>query len=133
MASPRIETLDGVQALTRLRFLGIYVARRLTTLEGVEALTHLTNLEVNDCRRVNDVSPIANLRRLTELHLCNDGDIKTIKPLLEIRNLEKFLFYESTNVLDGDLSPLKTLPKLQAIAFMERTHYSHSQEELPGS
>jgi hypothetical protein len=43
------------------------------------------------------------------------------------------LFYESTNVLDGDLSPLKDLPKLKHVAFMERPHYSLTREELPKS
>ena len=133
LASPRVETLAGVEALTRLRFLGIYVARRLTTLKGVEALTSLEQLEVNDCRRVRDISPVRGLRRLRELHLCNDGEIETLEALTGLRRLEKFIFYESTNILDGDLSVLKELPKLKAVAFMERPHYSHNREELPSS
>lgn len=133
LASPRIETCAGVEALTGLTFLGLYVTSRLTTLEGIETLTKLVQLEVNDCPKVRDISPVASLRRLKELHLCNDGELKTIKPLAGLRHLERFLFYESTNVMDGDLTVLKSLPKLKAVAFMERPHYSHSREELPVS
>ncbi len=132
LASPKLETLDGIEALKALTFLGIYVARRLTGLEGVEALPYLVQLELNDCPLVRNISPIAGLHRLRALQLCNDGQIETIGPVGELKELEQFLFYESTNVLDGDLSPLKRLPQLRHVAFMDRKHYSHSRADFPG-
>lgn len=131
LASPKIEALAGVEGLTRLSFLGLYWARRLATLVGVGALAALTHLEVNDCRKIRDIGPIAELRELRQLHLCNDGEIESFAPLRGLRKLEVVLFYESTNVLDGDLGVLKTLPKLADVAFMDRPHYSHRRSELP--
>jgi len=41
------------------------------------------------------------------------------------------LFYESTNIRDGDFSILKGLPKLEHVVFMERPHYSHKPSDFP--
>jgi Leucine-rich repeat (LRR) protein len=131
LASPKLETLQGVEALTALTFLGLYVARRLTSVDGVQAVPNLVHLEVNDCPKIRDIAPIAALYRLRNLQLCNDGDIETIKPLGALKELEQFLFYESTNVLDGDLSPLKSLPKLRHVTFMDRMHYTLRRSEFP--
>ncbi len=131
LASPKLETLQGIEALTALTFLGLYVARRLTSVDGVEAVPNLVQLEVNDCPKVRNIAPLGALHRLRKLQLCNDGDIETIRPLRELKELEQFLFYESTNVLDGDLSPLKSLPKLEHVTFMDRKHYSHRRTEFP--
>lgn len=131
LASPKLETLQGIEALAGLTFLGLYVARRLTSVEGVQAVPNLVQLEVNDCPKVRDIAPLGALHQLRVLHLCNDGDIETIGPLRELKNLEQFLFYESTNVLDGDLSPLKSLPRLRHVTFMDRKHYTHRRTEFP--
>jgi len=132
LASPRIETLQGVQTLKGLIFfLGLYVARHLMTLEGVEALTNLLHLEVNDTAKVRNILPVAALHQLRQLHLCNDGEIETVEPLGNLKHLETFLFYESTNVVDGKLDVLKKLPKLRSVAFMERPHYSHRRSDFP--
>lgn len=131
LASPRIESLAGVEVLERLTFLGVYAARKLTSLQGVEDLVNLVQLEVNDSQRIREIIPVAALTRLKELHICNDGEIETIQPVGGLQSLEKFLFYESTNVLDGDLAPLKKLAHLKSVAFMERPHYSHSRKDFP--
>lgn len=45
-------------------------------------------------------------------------------PLAGLQELETFLFYESTDVADGDLTVLKRLPEPQHVVFMDRPHYS---------
>lgn len=131
LASPRIERLDGVASLNALTFLGLYVARRLSSLEGLEGIPGLAGLQVNDCPKVRDISVLADLRDLEELHLCNDGEIESLMPLAGLKALRVFLFYESTNIRDGDLSVLKGLPKLEHVVFMERPHYSHRPGDFP--
>lgn len=125
----RLETLCGIESLAGLKRLEIALATRLASLSGIEKLLHLKHLEVNTCRKIRDIAPIAALR-LKEFFLLNCGDIDTIKLLAGQKDLEKFLFYQSTNVLDGDLSVLTTLPNLKDVAFQERRHYSHTRSEL---
>lgn len=131
LASPKIETLTGISALSKLTFLGLYVARRLTTLDGLEELIDLVQLEINDCPRIRNIAPLAPLQRLEELHLCNDGQLETLAPLAEHKDLRVLLFYESTNIEDGDLSVLQRLPRLEHVVFMNRRHYSHRRDDLP--
>ena len=126
----RLESLAGVESLTRLTRFELALAGRLSSLEGVENLIELRHFRLSTCRKVNDISPVASLRRLKELFVLNCGDVETIRPIAGLVDLEKFLF-ETTNVLDGDLSPLQFLPKLKAVAFRERPHYSLTRDDLP--
>lgn len=130
LPSTRIESFLSVDSLKNLEFLGVYIARNLSSLDGIQHLGRLTHLEVNDCVRISDVSPLRDLVRLEELHLCANKSIQSIKPLSGLSALKVFLFYESTNVLDGDLSVLKALPNLHRVAFMERRHYSHKMSDF---
>ena len=45
------------------------------------------------------------------------------------RRLRDFRFVD-TKVLDGDLSPLLSLPKLESIGTMDKRHYSHTTAEI---
>lgn len=131
LASPKLETLTGIDALKKLTFLGIHVARRLSTLDGLQRIPGLIHLEVNDCPKVSDISPLTDLGNLEEVHLCNDGEIETLRPLAAHKALRFLLFYESTSVRDGDLSVLKELPSLEHVVFMDRRHYSHKASDFP--
>lgn len=87
-------------------------------------------LHISTCTKIRDISPVATLNSLRELFLNTCGEIESIRPLRSLQDLEKFIFYESTNVLDGDLTPLKGLPKLKEVAFQNRRHYSHTAEDF---
>ncbi len=38
------------------------------------------------------------------------------------------MFYESTNIIDGDLKPITKLNKLNKVSFQNRKHYTHNRE-----
>jgi hypothetical protein len=67
------------------------------------------------------------LTALKKLHLNNGGAIASLKPLLNLDGLESVMFYESTNIVDGDLSPLLRQKNLARISFQNRRHYSHQR------
>jgi hypothetical protein len=62
--------------------------------------------------------------------LLNIGNIETIKGIENLKDLNDFIFYESTNILDGDLYPITKLENLKKIAFQNRRHYSHKREDF---
>jgi len=93
-------------------------------------LTNLEELEIHTCRAVGSIEEVGFLPRLRKLHLNNDGEIKTLKPLEKLDSLESVFFYESTNVLDGDLSPLFRQKSLARVSFQNRRHYSHRREDF---
>ncbi len=128
-----INDLRGLSGLRNLRNLRLAGLRCLASLAGVEALTNLEKLDVNTCRRIGSIEEIGSLRGLRKLYLNNDGEIESLKPLNGLTGLEWVSFYESTNILDGDLSPLLRQKNLSRVAFKNRRHYTHRREEFgPG-
>jgi len=125
-----VGNLRGLRPLKRLRRLRLGNLRRLTSLEGVEALTALEELNIDTCRRVGSINEIGALPGLRKLYLSNCGEIESLAPLKNLRGLESVGFPESTNILDGDLSPLLRQKNLSRIAFQNRRHYSHRREEF---
>ena len=139
--------------LARLRRLRIASAGRLTSLRGIEAFNCLEEIRLLDLRVLSDIDPIAGvsetlrslefntcrkiarldavrpLRNLSRLHVLNCGDIESLAPVLGLP-LKTLLFYESTNIRDGDLGVLLKLPELTDTSFANRRHYSNTREEI---
>jgi hypothetical protein len=124
------QSLHGLRALTKLRSLRLANLKRLVSLAGIEELLNLEELEIHTCRGIRSVKQVGTLLRLKKLHLNNDGDIESLKPLERLNGLESVVFYESTNVVDGDLSPLLRQKNLSRVSFQNRRHYSHRREEF---
>jgi hypothetical protein len=125
-----LENLDGLVALKRLRFLRLANLKRLASLAGNEKLANLEDLEIHTCRAIRSINEIGCLLQLKRLALSNDGDIESLKPLENSSGLESVLFYESTNIVDGDLSPLLREKALARVSFQNRRHYSHRREDF---
>lgn len=125
-----IENLNGLRSLQRLRCLRLGNLARLESLAGIEHLVSLEELEVHTCRKVASIAEIGSLAKLRRLAINNDGNIASLKPLDQLTNLESILFYESTNIVDGDLSPLWRQKHLKRIAFKNRPHYSARREDF---
>jgi Leucine-rich repeat (LRR) protein len=128
--------LTEVVSLGHLRqamFLGLYNLRQLGSLAGLGTLTQLHELEINGCKRIHDISELAGLVNLRRLQLNDDGPIESLGPIAGASQLEELLFYESTNVRDGDLSVLRGLAYLRNVSFQNRRHYSNRREEWSGN
>ncbi len=131
LKSPRLEMIGNVPTLQSLSFLGVYNAGRLYSLAGVEQFPNLEMLEIERCRKISNIVPVASLRRLQRLMFANCGDIDSLKPVAELKELREVFFHESTRIVDGDLTPLKSLPHLEDVSFQERRHYNCGWEDLP--
>lgn len=125
-----IGEIQGLSTLARLRSLRLGNLRRLTSLAGIESLTELEEVNINTCRKIRSIDHLGQLSKLRKLFLSNLGDIESLKPLQNLSNLEAMSFPESTNILDGDLSPLLTNKRLSGVSFQNRRHYSHRREEF---
>ena len=125
-----IATLSGIESLANLRFLRLGHLRRLRSLAHLEHLKQLEHLEVHTCPGISSIDELGTLTNLKTLHLNNSGTIASLRPLNALRNLETVLFYESTNVADGDLTPLTRQRELSRVAFQNRRHYSHTREQF---
>ena len=130
IANGGLQEVRHLGNLKRLRRLGLYNLAGLTSLRGIGRLTQLEELEVNGCRAVDQIEELATLEDLRKLQLNDDGAIASLAPLRTATGLEELLFYESTNVRDGDLAVLTQLPRLKRVWFQNRRHYTHTRESL---
>lgn len=125
-----ITSLDGIANLPDLRRLSLGLLRQLTHLADLAGASQLEELEIRSCRRIGAIEEVANLTDLRVLIVADCGDIASLRPVGGLINLEGLLFYESTNIADGDLSPIESLPRLRVLSFQNRRHYSHRREQF---
>lgn len=125
-----IESIKGLSNLKRLKNLRLANLRKVTSLNGIENLPDLAELEIQNCKGISDLSEIFKLIKLRRLLLINLGEIKSIKGIESLSLLKEFLFYESTNIKDGDIFPAFKLKNLSNISFQNRRHYTHKREDF---
>jgi len=127
----QLREIDNFRYLTNLTELRLYGCKNLTSLKGIENLTKLKILEIENCRKIYKINELENLTDLRELNISNNYDIETLTPLKNLENLEKIFFYEQSNILDGNVEILKSLPKLKDVRFQKRSHYNLSVYDFP--
>jgi hypothetical protein len=127
--SPMTEVLH-FKKLQKLRSLRLGNLRLLQSLDGIETLSELRRLLVQTCRAIHSISPLSQLKNLEEVFLLNGGKIETLKPLIGLPNLRTVVFYESTNIVDGDLTFLHSNERITSVAFQNRKHYSQKMQDF---
>ncbi|MFZ4799418.1 MAG: hypothetical protein ACOYMA_18095 [Bacteroidia bacterium] len=125
-----IENVVGLSFLKNLRTLRLANLRKLLSLQGIDNLTKIEELEIQHCRGIKTVNEVFKLSKLKRLLLLDLGEIDSIRGLENLTDLTTFLFYESTNISDGDISPALNLKNLNKISFQNRKHYSHKREDF---
>jgi internalin A len=132
-------------ALPRLRRLELSQGRKLTSTAGVGAsvtflglyqqaalreLTELPALDVLAIEGSKQLGELATVPTLTTLKAANCGDIASLAPLRGLDRLQEFFAWESTRIVDGDLSVLLELPRLRAIGMRDRREYRPRVAEI---
>ncbi|MFC5282635.1 hypothetical protein [Pedobacter alpinus] len=125
-----IENLNGLSGLKSLRFLRLANLNKITSIDCIENFQGLEELEIEKCKGILSIAEIFKLLKLKRLLLLDMGGIKSIKDIRNLTELREFLFYESTNIIDGDLSSILELENLIKISFQNRKHYTHKRENF---
>jgi internalin A len=126
----RLELSQGRKLLSTagvgsLDFLGLY---QQAALEELRDLPALRVLAIESCKKLGSLDGIPS--SLHRLKVANCGDIASLAPLAGLREVEEFFAWESTRVVDGDLSVLLSLPRLREIGLQDRRHYSPRVSEI---
>jgi hypothetical protein len=128
---PSLRSLDGVESMPWVASLGIFLA----PLEDTTALSRLkspvlTELRLGACRRINSLNDMSSLVGLRFLDVSEGGDIDSLRPISDLKRLERLYLYDTTRIVDGDLTPLLGLPRLADLRMMNRRHYKPSMPEV---
>lgn len=121
-----LESLKGIEKLTKLKKIRFGNLRKLTSLLGIESLTNLESFSIEGSKKIHSIDEVANLVNLTFLSISENANIKSLKPIANLKKLKIITLYGSTNIEDGDMTPLLNIPNLDA-SFQNRNHYSHAK------
>jgi hypothetical protein len=130
LTSSKLTALDGIESLQSLETLDLFRCKTLQTLEGIQSCANIRSLTIDTCSNVENLEPVGELHELRYLAINNCGNIRSLKPLMGFQKLEHLFFIENTNILDGDLSVVRSLSALRDTWFANRPHYSSSREEI---
>lgn len=130
ISNSNIEDINQIFNLRGLRSLTFANLKKVTSIKGIQNLDRLEILEIENCKRIEEIEDIFELKKLISLHLLNMGNLKSISGISGLSLLINFIFYESTNILDGDLSELLKLNNLEKVSFQNRKHYSLTNEYI---
>jgi hypothetical protein len=113
-----------------LRRLEAHYCTKLESARGLAAdCPGLRHLHLNTCRKFRDLTSLLKLKHLEVLCLNACGDLPDLEFLAGFPKLRDFRFVD-TNVLDGDLSPLLSHPKLESVGTLDKRHYTHKAAEI---
>src|SRR5580765_788213 len=126
----KVTSLQGLSAIARLRRLVLQEFNHLETLVGIEGLAALEDLYVYRAKRLKRLDGAEGLKSLKVITLTAVPELESLHPLKGCIALEKVVLLQNTNVADGDVACLKSLPNLRRIRFTERAHYNAKLTEL---
>lgn len=127
---PKVKSLVGLSAFLKLRLLGIYLAKDLVDIEDLAGRSEMRDLALEACRKTARVDALAGCVGLRRLNLSECGDIASLHPIRALMNLEQVSLFGTTKIVDGDLSRLAKLPRLQRLRMQSRRIYRPSVEEI---
>ena len=78
-------------------------------------------IEFENCKSLNNIEFLSEFRKVKEVKIKNCGDIGSIQVLRDAKYLEKFIAWESTNIVDGKVKFLVDIGV--KIALRKRKHY----------
>jgi len=112
-----------------LSALDIDGSKKITDLERVGEMSSLEDLTLTGVP-LPGVGFLSRLTGLRNLVLNDAGKIPSLSFLRGLDALESFVPGGSTVVVDGDMSVLLDLPKLNWVTFTERRHYTHTSDQV---
>jgi hypothetical protein len=119
----------GIEGAPSLERLALYEGA-LVDPQRLAGLSQLHEVAFRNTK-VRDLGFVHALPRLKLLELDNVGDVRTLGPLAGHPTLESVAISGSTKILDGDMTPILSIPQLRSFG-IERgaAHYTHTPAEL---
>ncbi|KQQ80964.1 hypothetical protein [Arthrobacter sp. Leaf137] len=130
---PQLRSLEGLGSFEKLKTLGIFLAPKLadvSALRTAPTAQSIRELHFDTCKKIPALDDVVSAKNVQVLNIANSGDFPSLAPLTGMPELRELHLSESTRIVDGDLRPLLTLPKLQKLSIANRRHYSPQVGEI---
>lgn len=130
---PKVESLHGLENLTRLETLNIESARNLSDFSALALETariRLKHIDFDSDKRIHSLESFESLTGLESLGLGNCGEIDSLWPIAGLSAIKRLFLHESTRIMDNDLRPLELMPRLELLGLMSRKEYVPSVIEI---
>ncbi len=119
-----LASLDGLGSLRSLTALRILYGRSLRDISALGlAGERLQELEFQNCPHIESLNGVERVRSLRALGISACARIESLAPLQGLPVLEVLNAWGNTQIVDGDLSPVATLPRLKELHMENRRHY----------
>jgi internalin A len=128
-----LERLDGIEA-SDLAGVQLQGAPRLRDVSALlSSRSSLAELRLENARSLNSLDDIGQLGNLCFLEIGDCGHIDSVRPLSGLNRLEVLDAWGTTEVLDGDLTPLAHLPALRELRIRPRRSYTPDVRDIPAA
>lgn len=128
--SRALETLDNIETGANLTDIEFSYCPQLRDIGAIKGCSKLRRINFSKCKNIGDISAVKSLTDLEVIDLEDCGEIENLSALKHLKNLFAVRFIGNTKILDGDLSMLTKLPKLNSVSFQNRKNYSHTREQI---
>lgn len=125
----QIQSLSGIEKIAQLECVELSYMNNLTDLNGLLSLAKLQSLELYSNANAVSVDVIRLLLNLRVLKIFEGGDIANLRFIQDLPELEELSFV-STDIIDGDMSPLMQHPTLRRVSFLDKSHYCHQFSDI---
>ncbi len=124
------ESFNFIVDLPFLESLDVSHFPNIKSLVGLNSHKNLQTIRIECFKNLDDLGSVGDKIKLNRIAFVSCPVIKSVVPLTRLENLESVLLWERTNILDGDIRCLLSLPKLRRLSFLNRKHYNLKIQDL---
>lgn len=118
-------TLSGWALLQKLTRLWLCDLSQLGSIGDIGSAIELDFVEIEGLKKVDSFAGLGSCRKIRNLSFIGNGSIETIGWITNLTRLESLGIYR-TEIRDGDLEPVLSLPKLKSFGCDRKKNYRPS-------
>ncbi len=130
ITSRKLTSTEGISNFPEVEELDFYDCKKLNSLAEINRIEKIKRIHFSNCNGISGIDVLGGAKNLESIIIENCGELKSIDCLQKCRNLKRLLLIGNTSIKDGDLSVIRTLPKLKDIRVGEHKHYNMSKEQI---